>query len=226
MPIGRTTIAALLLSFVGAAAGCRTNAEKTREAFTRGMEAYLAKRGDLCVGRPSWPIDVADEDAASRGPDAVQLPILERLGVVTSTALPARVGGAATPFGMRRYRLTVEGRKHYLERATRTPLPPDAPDAASRADLCVARLGLARVERWELHAGATPTAVVSYTYTVEAPPWTSDAAFQRAFPAVARVLRGASTAQLVERFTQTPEGWVADELLPSRMARGAQASAP
>jgi hypothetical protein len=69
---------------------------------------------------------------------------------------------------------------------------------------------------------------VSYTYTVDAPTWTADAGFQRVFPAVARVLRGAGTAQLVEGFTLTPDGWAANELLPPAAARptAPQASAP
>src|SRR5215510_2434704 len=40
------------------AAGCRAKTDPTRAAFESGMQAYLARRGDLCVGRPRWPIDV------------------------------------------------------------------------------------------------------------------------------------------------------------------------
>ena len=67
--------------------------------------------------------------ARASAADAVQLPVLERLGLVTSTVLAERRAGVATPFNMRRYRLTAEGRKHYIDRETRLPVAPDDPHA-------------------------------------------------------------------------------------------------
>jgi hypothetical protein len=202
-----------VLLLAAALGGCRSKADTSREDFTRGMQAYLAKRGDLCIGRPSWPIDITE--GTNIGSDALQLPVLERLGLVTSAVLPVRVGGEATPFNARRYRLTAAGRERYLDRGTRRPIAPDEPGAAQRADFCVAKLGLDRVESWEVQPGAAPTsAMVSYTYTVDAPAWTADPGFQKVFPAVARVVGGAGTAQLVEGFSLRPEGWTANELVP------------
>src|SRR5215510_5380709 len=94
------------------AAGCRAKTDPTRAAFESGMQAYLARRGDLCVGRPRWPIDVP-VDAVGIA-DAIQLPVLEQLGLVTSTIIEVRVDGAATPFHARRYRLTSAGYSLYL----------------------------------------------------------------------------------------------------------------
>ncbi len=85
---------------------------------------------------------------------------------------------------------------------------------------------LDEVTRWEIQkAGASSTALVSYTYHVEAPPVARDPRLARVFPAVARVLGGAEHAELVEGFTLTPAGWTANELLPAGAA-GAQAVAP
>jgi hypothetical protein len=83
-----------------------------------------------------------------------------------------------------------------------------------RSDLCAAKLSLNQVVSFELspsaeHAGA----VVSYTYTVEAAPWTRDPEVRRVFPAVERVISGERTAQLKEAFTLTEAGWVASELI-------------
>lgn len=204
-------VGGVLLVTALALGACRSRTDASRANFRRGMEAYLRQRGDLCVGRPSWPIDVPEADSGVRASDALQLPVLERLGLATSTVLPVRVDGRETPFRVRRFRLTAAGREHYIDRRTRAPVSPD--DSAGRADFCVARLGLRDVESWDLqlHGGA-PAAVVSYTYTVEAPAWTRDPGFQRTFPAVARVLRGAGTAKLVEGFTLTADGWTATEL--------------
>jgi hypothetical protein len=219
---GRLLLAIALLT---AAAGCREKRDAAREDFTRGVRAYLERRGDLCVGRPSWPIDVPVD--ARLGPDLTQLPALERLGLVTSSVIAERREGVATPFEARRYRLTAAGRARYLDRETRLPASPEDPRAAERSDFCPLALTLAQVTKGEVQQGGA-TALVSYTYAVEAPPWTRDAGFQKAFPAVARVVAGAGRAELVEGFTLTAAGWMANELLPKPGARPLplQAAAP
>ncbi len=205
------------------AVACRAKVDPTRADFERGVQAYLERRGDLCVGRPRWPIDLP---AGVEGtPDAIQLPILEQLGLVTSSVIQVRDAGAATPFQARRYRLTSAGHRLYLDRDTRLPAAPDDARAPQRADLCFARLTLDKVTRWEIQKeGATSTALVSYTYHADAPAVARDPRLGRAFPAVARVLAGAGKAELVEGFTATPAGWTANELLP-RAAGAVQAAA-
>jgi hypothetical protein len=222
----RTQTAGRLLLLAGgltATLACRTREDPHHAAFERGVQAYLERRGDLCVGRPRWPIDVpAGADGTA---DAVQLPVLEQLGLVTSTVIQAREEGAATPFQARRYRLTSAGHRLYLDRETRLPASPDDRRAWQRADLCLARLALDRVTRWELKNDVpTPTALVSYTYHVDSPALARDPRLGRVFPAVARVLAGAERAELVEGFTLTPGGWVANELLPR--PGSVQAAAP
>jgi hypothetical protein len=218
--------ALLAAALLAGAGGCRPKTDPTRADLTGGMQAYLEQRGDLCLGRPRWPIDVLDRGGPDGARDALQLPVLERLGLVTSAVLPERVDGVASPFNLRRYRLTASGRKHYIDRETRLPTSPDDPAAAARADFCVVKLTLGDVAGWEVQRGAPPSALVSYTYRAEAPPWTRDAGFQKVFPAVARLVGGAGTAQLVEGFTLTPGGWRANELLPRPAAPQAQAAAP
>jgi hypothetical protein len=225
--------ALLALAALAGAAGCRSKAGPSRDTFTRGMQAYVAARGDLCISRATWPVDVSENDVAIGTNDAVQMPVLERLGLVRSQVLPVRVNGVATPLHVRRYQLTSAGREHYLDRRTREPMLPDDPAAARHGDFCVLRLALGQVESWEVqkNGAAPPTAVVSYTYTVDAPAWTNDAGFRKAFPAVARLIGGAGSAQLVEGFTLTADGWTANELLlhppsASRPSSSAQAAAP
>ena len=208
------------------AVSCRPKVDPTRAAFERGLQAYLARRGDLCVGRPRWPVDVpADAQGTA---DTIQLPVLEQLGLVTSTVLQLRVEGAATPFQARRYRLTSAGHRLYLDRDTRQPAAPDDARAPERADLCFASLTLDRVTRWEIQKeGTTTTALVSYTYHADAPAAARDPRLGRVFPAVARLLAGDGKAELVEGFTLTSSGWTANELLPREAgAPGAQAVAP
>jgi hypothetical protein len=205
---------------------CRPKVDPTRAAFESGLQAYLAQRGDLCVGRPRWPIDVPPD--ASGTNDAIQLPVLEQLGLVTSTVIDMRVDGAATPFKARRYRLTSAGHRLYLDRDTRLPASPDDARAPQRADLCFAKVTLDKVTHWEIQKeGSATTALVSYSYHAEAPAPVRDPRLGHVFPAVARLLAGDGKAELVEGFTLTPSGWIANELLPRAAgATGAQAVAP
>lgn len=225
----RWAVGALLL--VGA---CRHRPDVTAANlanFTAAMNAYLQSRGDLCIGRAEWPVDVTLADVTARTRDAVQMPVLERLGLVDAAVL----SGASQ---VTRYRLTENGRQQYLERGTHRPVSAEGPNRGD-ADFCVAHLSLDRIVGWEIHPGerkverarnlendpksapqapaaAPPTdATLTYTFHVVAPAWTRDPAFERAFPAVSRVVRGAGVAQLTETLTLTPTGWTANELLPA-----------
>src|SRR4051812_33375501 len=86
--------------------GCAEKTDASRANFTAGLTAYLARRGDLCVGRASWPIDVGVDPDSARTRDGVQLPVLQRLGLVEAT----RVTLADGHLEATRYRLTAAGR--------------------------------------------------------------------------------------------------------------------
>jgi hypothetical protein len=188
-------------------AACGGRADADRNSFTAAVKDYLDKRGDLCLGKYDWPIEVSAQEIQAGGRNAVQLPVLEKLGVVRSTGVSAdeHPQEAAAPLVVRRYELTETGKKYYLKRA----------GAGSRehpADFCAAKLSLDKVVGWEVHRnGAQSEAVVTYTYRVDAAPWAQDADAQRVFPAVARVLSGAGKAQLREAFTLTGFGWAAKD---------------
>ena len=86
-------------------------------------------------------------------------------------------------------------------------------DGARNGDFCAAHLSLDRIVGWELRgSGPQRQAVVTYTYQVDAAPWTKDAEVQKVFPVVAGVIRGAGTAQLQETFAHGDAGWVAVDL--------------
>jgi hypothetical protein len=186
-------------------AACDGRSEANRDSFTAAVNGYLNKRGDLCLGKYDWPIEVSALEFQTGGRNAVQLPVLEKLGVVRSTAVSAddHPQAAAGPLVVRRYELTETGKKYYLKREGAREHP---------ADFCAAKLSLDKVVSWEVHEnGAQSTAVVTYTYRVDAAPWAQDADAQRVFPAVARVLGGAGKAQLREAFTRTGQGWAAKD---------------
>jgi hypothetical protein len=178
--------------------------------FTAGMQAYLGRRGDFCVGKPTWPIDVTRAEMTMGSRNAVQMPVLEHLGLVTSTDAVAEITTEDGPVktDVRRYSLTSEGQRYYHARDAQPGQPPSH-------DFCAARLTLDRVVGWD-----NPTSnvvgshtTVEYTYRAEPAAWTSNPEAMRVFPMVARVLHGAGTDRLKEGFTLTEKGWVADDLL-------------
>lgn len=199
----------------------------TRQSLESGLEEYLHRRGDLCVDRPSWPIDVTELDRLQGSRDARQLPVLARLGVVEGHVVSVRPKDdrGAAPTKVTRYQLTELGRRSFIDRRTRKAVDPNDEDA--EPDFCVAKLSLAQIVSWDLQPNdKAPTgATVSYTYEVDAPAWMRDPEAERVFPAVARVLAGAGKATLTEGFTLTSGGWVANELVAASEAVAARASA-
>jgi hypothetical protein len=169
--------------------------------FAHALDAYLAARGDLCVNRGKWPVDVTREEAEQGSRNSVQLPVLERLGLVRST-----------PVGeTRHYELTDAGRAYYLARA---PYKRDPGHSVADHDLCAAHLSLKHVVRWDPPSASTSgtQTVVTYTYDVAPAPWTSDPEVRRVFPMVDRVLRGAGSMELKETMVLTTVGWEAEDL--------------
>jgi hypothetical protein len=199
--------------------GCGKKTDAVQANFEDGMRTYLDRRGDLCLSKSSWPIDVTPHDAATGTRDALQMPVFERLGLVRGADATVDVtqDDGSIPVQVKRYELTEAGLREYRSHEIGVNA---AGQKVAVGDFCVAKLMLAKVVRWEIAANATnasadrPRAVVSYTYEVAAEPWTRDPEIQRVLPAVARVISGARSAELKEAFTRTPDGWVADDLLP------------
>jgi hypothetical protein len=179
----------------------------TRENFTRAMLAYLAARGELCLGK-EFPLDVTEREFQLRARNAVQMPVLEHLGLVTSRAATGQIttedGVLSVP--VTRFELTQKGRQSYRTEP--------ALGKHGHGDLCVANLSLDKVVSWEVNDRDSRNAVVSYTYHVDAAPWASVAEVKAVFPAVDRVVAGAGKALLEEGFTLTNDGWVVNELVP------------
>jgi hypothetical protein len=181
-------------------------AQPSESELTRAVAHYLSDHGDLCVGKFTWPRVVTQQDQLTHTNDAVQLPVLERLGLVESTEIAAPVAAdattnaavlgsqsgstAATAETARRYSLTAKGRRFYLQKKRTTLGVHDQPVEHDQ-DLCVARLKLDRVVKWsppeQVH-GHSET-VVRYTYHVKSVDWMADPQARQVFPVVDRIIR-------------------------------------
>lgn len=182
---------------------------------TQAMQHYFDKRGDLCLAKSEWPIDVAVEEGRSGSRNALQMPALERLGLVeSSAALVERSAddGSTSQVKVTRYRLTALGNRYYLARAPHK-YPSTNRYASAGHDLCAAKLSLDKIVGWDSPAAAGPReAVVTYTYKVAPAPWTADAGVRQVFPVVANIVEGAGVLQLKETLVLSGSGWEAKDL--------------
>lgn len=188
----------------------------TRKALERALATHLQQRGDLCVGKFEWPIDVAagDLDAGSR--DAVQLPVLEKLGLVEGSdgsVLRRDAEGAEHSVPVRRYALTSAGQQFYVKKPRQT-LTPQGERVERPGDFCAAKLSLKKLVAWTppQHVGDAEEVTATYTYAVAAPGWTKEAEVRRVFPMVAHIVDGAGTLQLKQRLRLANNTWTAVEL--------------
>jgi hypothetical protein len=206
-----------LLIALGTLGGCHdTRQEANRENFTAAVNEFLAAHGHLCMAKYDWPIYVGADDVAAGSRDAVQMPVLETIGLVAGKDAVAQrkdENGRTVTAHARAYVLTAQGLKYYLHSpvvvATATS------HVTHPADLCGATLSLDKVTGWETPVtqnGQTVTSVL-YTYRIDPAPWLRDRRVLRAFPMVARVLEGEGVMELREGMHLTPAGWKADEVL-------------
>ena len=127
--------------------------------------------------------------------EAVQMPVLERLGIVQSVPVPVSVADTPKEEGpARRYALTDKGRQYYLHRK-HTVLNVHNRVEEHDADFCVAHLSLDRVVRWsppESVNGQLETQV-HYTYHIKAAAWMADPQARQVLPVIDRIIRGEGT---------------------------------
>jgi hypothetical protein len=188
----------LVLGLGTACSSAAPSARAHRDDLAEALRSFLASHGQLCLAKSNWPISVTMQDVQARSNDALQMPVLERLGLVQG--VPDEKANA------RSYQLTPLGKQYYLERPGRVP-----PDGAGVArDFCAGTVALDHIVRVEHDDGQGPSqlATVHYAYHFAAFPWMRDAEAQRVFPLVARLEAQQGARTLVQRFAWRAEGWV------------------
>jgi cytochrome c peroxidase len=182
-------------------------------AQRQALKKYLGAQGHVCVGKFDWPIEVSQQDFQHNARDAVQMPVLEKLGLVTSTVASAQrvVGddGATETIPVKRYELTEAGRRSYVDKDITTRGPGAAP-IEHHKDLCAAKLTIDKIVRFDesLSTAGVHQGTIFYTYHVTAMPWALSADAQKVFPMVARIIKGEGILQLEQRMQLGTDGWV------------------
>lgn len=183
-----------------ASAGLAHAAQQPDKAMAAGLSKYLAQNGDVCVGKFDWPIDVAPGDAEAGSRDAIQLPVLAKLGLVNAESGMTTRGEQQVP--VERYSLTEAGKKFYLKRDT-TTVSPTGEKITRTGDFCVGKLSVAKLVSWD---EATGTA--SYTYKFAAAPWMKELSAQQVFPMIAYIMKGEGQLQMKQRLRLDHGRWI------------------
>jgi hypothetical protein len=201
--------AAAAVSVVGMAAVQAAMPVPSNKDLEPAVTAFLAAHGDLCLAWYTWPRDLTAAEQQAGMNAAVQLPVLERLGIVQSAPIPASIpkDTAAAAIGVvskdpasaqlaataptKRYTLTAKGRQYYL-RKKHTILNVHSQPEVHDADFCVAHLTLDKVVRWSPPESVNgyPETLIQYTYHIKAADWMADPEAQKVFPVVDRIVRG------------------------------------
>jgi hypothetical protein len=209
-------LALITIGAAAALAGCDHSTEANHENFIAGVNAYLAERGHLCLAKYQWPIDVTPADAVSGTRNAVQMPVLQKLGLVSDSdvVVEFKTDEKSETLPVKRFALTAEGAKYFLKKEIRT-VGADGKTIVHAGDFCVATLTLDKVIGWDAphDSNGRKESTVTYTYRIDPAPWLADPEARAAFPVAANVVAGAGTQQLREVFVLSPKGWVASSLL-------------
>src|ERR1700742_3562512 len=87
-----------------AAAQATVPATPSQKSLKPAVKKYLEEKGNFCLGKFEWPIAVSDEDRKTDTNNALQMPVLEKLGLAVASDTP----GDPT---IKSYSLTEEGQK-------------------------------------------------------------------------------------------------------------------
>lgn len=200
------------LMCISSIAFCANLTEPDQAILKPALEKYLAQQGNFCLGKFDWPIDVSESDFQMKTRDAVQMPALEKLGLVvsSSTSVMRKVDDTEQSIPVKRYALTEAGKKFYLDNKISSTTS-GGKKVMHHGDFCAGKLSLNKLVRWdkpEMQGDNTET-TMNYTYKIAAAKWTHDPEIQKVFPMLARIVKGEGTMQLQQRFRLSGGSWVA-----------------
>jgi len=175
--------------------------------------ALLSEHGEICVAKYDWPIDVSARDIAAHTRDSIQMPVLERQGLVSSREgyVVYRDDQGEERVPTRRYVLTEAGEGLNKAHEVTLRAPGGGDGATHHRDLCAGRLELQRIVR--IDAPAAEHASVAYQYRFKAEPWVMPDEVRRVFPMLDTLLQGQGRMEMQQGFHRDGEAWVADTTL-------------
>jgi hypothetical protein len=198
---------------------CSSKNDPNEKNFGAAIDAYLAKKGDLCLNTETWPVDVTEMDrkmSASRGiPGKLErMNALVSVGLATSSDVDKpQVSFTGQPTGrsvrLTQYSLTSKGREFFRERQGTFSKPKEG---EMRGDICYGRRAVDSIIKWEgpVKLGDYQDARVKYHYKiVDLADWAKAPEIQSAFPSIKDLIDGAGNKQQSHAVHLTSVGWEA-----------------
>lgn len=196
--------------------GCASKNDANDKNFTQALNAYLAQKGELCLGIPSaWPVDLNEAERRSGIGRAAEMAALEKAGLVhsqeTETEYTPPLSSHTVKVKVLRYELTEHGKNFYRTRETIALVAKNG----TKGDLCYGQQQLDKIIKWDgpTAVGDSKEATVFYTYKVaNLAAWASNPEIQKAFPGILSTINGAGKIQMNQALTLTSQGWQATGL--------------
>jgi len=193
-------------------AGCGSKSDVNVKDLSDATNAYLAKKGQLCLGiSTKWPVDLQDSDQHAGSVKASEMAALEKAGLARSQNAEAEyttLSGRTAKAKVLRYELTDEGKKFYREKN----VVGLGPNKEALGDICFGQQALDRITKTEgpTKFGDTTEATVYYTYRIDnLADWANNPNIQKVFPGIIGTLNGAGKNTVSQALVLTAQGWVA-----------------
>jgi hypothetical protein len=196
--------------------GCASKKDANQKNFSEALDAYLAKKGQICLGIPSaWPVDLNEAELRSGLGRAPEMAALEKAGLVRSheaeTEYTPPLSTRPIKAKVLRYELTDNGKTFYREK-DRIGL---GGNKQVQGDLCYGQQAPDKIVKWEgpTTVGDSIEASVFFTYKIDnLAEWAKNSDIQRVFPGVASTINGAGNTQMNQALILTNQGWQAKGL--------------
>jgi hypothetical protein len=193
-------------------AGCGGKSDANVKDLSDATNAYLAKKGQLCLGiSTKWPVDLQESDQRAGNVKASEMASLEKVGLVHSQNAEAEyttLSGRSAKAKVLRYELTDEGKKFYREKN----VVGLGPNKEVLGDICFGQQAVDKVSKTEgpTKFGDTTEATIYYTYRIDnLADWASNPDIQKVFPGTISTLNGAGKTTVNQALVLTAQGWIA-----------------
>lgn len=210
----------LSIVLVALVCGCTSKTDPNEKNFGTAIDAYLVKKGALCLNDQTWPVDLGEFDKKMGGAfggagPAGRMEALASQGLVSSSEVENPVSSLmGKPTGrtqkVTRYVLTDKGREYFRESRGGYSKPGEG---EVRGELCYGNKALDKVVKWEgpMKLGDYQEASVKYLYRIEGlADWAKSDEVQSAFPNVKEWVAGAGNKQQSHGVRLTSVGWEAN----------------
>ena len=193
--------------------GCGSKNDANEKNLSEATNAYLVKKGQLCLGIASkWPVDLQERTEVRDIVRGSEMAALEKIGLVrsheTETEFTPLSDTRPVKTKVLRYELTEDGKKFYQEKE----VPGLIGEKESRGDICFGQQALDTVIKTEgpITVGDKKEMTLYYTYKIEnLADWAKNPDIQKTFPGIVSTINGAGKTTLNQNLILTDQGWEA-----------------